>query len=172
MAIAEPRGSAPAPSSGAPPSEAPAAGAGSAKDDPAPGGEPATGEGGAGGQAQQDQQDQKVMVLVKSVPPGARVTTAHHDYGTTPVSIRLKTGTTYALTLKLDGFKPAKQRLVVTDDPEQEVTVTLKKGTGSTTGASPVATPAPVPAAPPAPTPPKPKEGEGPSWWQKMFKSR
>ena len=112
------------------------------------------------------------MVLVKSVPPGARVTTAHHDYGNTPVSIRLRPGNTYALILKADGYKPTKQRIEVTTEPDQEVTVTLKKGAGST-AEGPASGPAsgPAPAAPP-PAPARPKEGEGPSWWQKMFKSR
>jgi hypothetical protein len=116
------------------------------------------------------------MVLVKSVPPGARVTTAHHDYGNTPVSIRLRAGNTYALILKADGYKPTKQRIEVTTEPDQEVTVTLKKGSGTI-----AAGPAPPPAAGGAPAPPLPpspsnkpqgKEGGDPSWWQKMFKSR
>ena len=88
------------------------------------------------------------------------------------MSIRLRPGNTYALILKADGYKPTKQRVEVTTEPDQEVMVTLKKGAGPTAaGPAPGPAPASVPAAPP-PTPAKPKEGEGPSWWQKMFKSR
>jgi len=155
------------------PAEAPAPAettGGSRGESAAPAGETAGADGGA-----EAGQGQKVMVLVKSLPPGARVTTAHHDYGTTPVSIRLRAGNTYALILKADGYKATKQRIEVTTEPDQEVTVTLKKGSG-TTAAEPAAAPAAgaLPSTPPPPSPSKPqgKEGEGPSWWQKMFKSR
>lgn len=129
------------------------------------------GEGGGGDTpSEPSAQGQKVMVLIKSVPSGARVTTAHHDYGTTPLSIRLRAGNAYAFFLKYDGYPQTKQRLEVTTEPEQEVTVALKKGPGS----PPEVT---APAAASSPTPPasgpgpavKPTDG---SWWQKMFKKR
>jgi len=130
---------------------------------------PAAGDTGPDGGAEAGQ-GQKVMVMVKSVPPGARVTTAHHDYGNTPVAIRLRAGNTYALTLKADGYKAIKQRIEVTTEPDQEVTVTLKKGSGATEAAPAAAA---APATPTPPSPPKPQgQGEGPSWWQKMFKAR
>jgi hypothetical protein len=128
-----------------------------------------SGEGGAGDTPSESPQGQKVMVLIKSVPSGARVTTAHHDYGTTPVSIRLRAGNAYAFFLKSDGYLQTKQRLEVTTEPEQEVTVTLKKGPGSAPEAVPAAA---SPSTPPASAPPpaaKPADG---SWWQKMFKKR
>ena len=112
------------------------------------------------------------MVLIKSVPPGARVTTAHHDYGTTPVSIRLRAGNAYAFFLNYDGYRPTKQHLDVTAEPDQEVTVTLKKGPGSSPEVPlrPAAAPSAA-ARPPAAAPPAAKPADG-SWWQKMFKKR
>ena len=113
------------------------------------------------------------MVLIKSVPPGARVTTAHHDYGTTPVSIRLRAGNAYAFFLKYDGYRVTKQRLEVTAEPDQEVTVTLKKGSElPSAGAAPTAVASPPSTGPAAPAPsPAAKPADG-SWWQKMFKKR
>jgi hypothetical protein len=115
------------------------------------------------------------MVLIKSIPPGARVTTAHHDYGTTPLSIRLKAGNAYAFFLNYDGYRTTKQHLDVTAEPDQEVTVTLKKGSGAPAevAASAATATAPSPSAPPTPAAASPT-GKGPdgSWWQKMFKKR
>lgn len=141
---------------------------------PAPADPTASSTGGRGGDTSgESSQGEKVMVLIKSVPPGARVTTAHHDYGTTPVSIRLRAGNAYAFFLKYDGYRVTKQRLEVTAEPDQEVTVTLKKGPGLPSEvAAPAAAAAPPvtgPAAPAAPPAAKPADG---SWWQKMFKKR
>jgi len=108
----------------------------------------------------------KVTVSITTVPPGARLTTAHHDYGTTPARIHLRAGNAYALTFKLDGYKPVTKHVEVTDEPEQEVVVTLRKIGGPPAREAPVAAPAPAPP-PPSPPPPPPKPGK--SWWQKAF---
>ncbi len=106
----------------------------------------------------------RVTVKVKSVPPGAQVKTAHHDYGTTPTSIRLRAGNGYALTFTHEGFRPLSKHVEITAEPDQEISVTLKKAPPAPPP-RPVAAPAPPPPRP-AP-PPKPANG---SWWQKMFK--
>ena len=112
----------------------------------------------------------KVSVSVTSVPPGAQLTTAHHSYGTTPARIHLRAGNGYALTFKLDGYRTLTKHVDITDEPEQEVSVTLRRTGGGS--APPKETPAPAPApalAAPPPPPPKPRPKPDKSWWQKMF---
>ena len=104
----------------------------------------------------------KVSVSIDSVPSGARLTTAHHDYGTTPARIHLRAGNTYALTFKLDGYRSVTKHIDVTDEASQEVIVTLRKS-----GAAPVKEVPVAATAPALPPPPPPKPGK--SWWQKMF---
>jgi hypothetical protein len=160
-------GAAPSPATERPPSAVDPAGV-------APAATPGAGSG-TDTPSESSAEGQKVMVLIKSIPPGARVTTAHHDYGTTPLSIRLKAGNAYAFFLKYDGYRTTKQHLDVTAEPDQEVTVTLKKGSGAPAevAASSPTTSAPSPSAPPTPpaSPPGAKPADG-SWWQKMFKKR
>ncbi|HEY4183585.1 MAG TPA: protein kinase [Polyangia bacterium] len=133
----------------------------------APSVEPPHGDGAAEGDANDassENKNVKVNVTVQSTPTGARVTTAHHNYGTTPTVIHLRSGNVYALTFTHDGFRPFTRRVEVTTDPEQQIDVTLRKAAAP----APVkAAPEPAPAPPPPPPPP-PKPDK--SWWQKMFK--
>ena len=161
-----------APSAGAPTApEAPAAAPGAPAQgtvavDDAHTGTPATApDAGQAGDAGAESKT-KVTVSITTVPPGARLTTAHHDYGTTPTRIHFRAGNAYALTFKLDGYKPVTKHIDVTDEPEQEVVVTLRKSAASPAREAPATAgvPAPAPASPP-PAPPKP----GKSWWQKAF---
>jgi serine/threonine protein kinase len=169
VAVEAPRpvtGAAPSPGRERPPSAVDPAGV-------APAASPGAGSG-TDAPSESSAEGQKVMVLINSIPPGARVTTAHHDYGTTPLSIRLKAGNAYAFFLKYDGYRTTKQHVDVTAEPDQEVTVTLKKGSGAPAEvAASAATSAPSPSAPPTPAaaPPGAKPADG-SWWQKMFKKR
>ncbi|HEX2657394.1 MAG TPA: PEGA domain-containing protein, partial [Polyangia bacterium] len=110
----------------------------------------------------------KATITLNSVPTGARVTSAHHAYGSTPLTIKLRTGSVYALTFASDGYRPITKRINVPSEEDQEITVTLKK-------APPPPPPPPAKtlqaAPPPPPPPPAQKPAEG-SWWQRMFKRK
>ena len=76
------------------------------------------------------------MVTINSTPPGAEVATAHHDFGTTPFSVRLKIGGNYSFTFTHDGYRTVTRRFRVTEDPDQEMNVTLHHARGGGTAAS------------------------------------
>jgi len=110
----------------------------------------------------------KATITLNSVPPGARVTSAHHAFGTTPVVVHLRAGSVYSLTFAYDGYRPLTKRINVATDEDQEVTVTLRKAPPPPPPPAAARTPPAAPAPPgPAPAAAKPPEN---SWWQRMFK--
>jgi serine/threonine protein kinase len=100
----------------------------------------------------------RIAVLLKSLPPGAEVTSPHRNFGTTPVSVRLRPGVRYALTFRADGYRPFVKRIQIGKDSETEMTVTLKRGSARQSGPSDG-----------SPTPPAPTRPINGNWWQKMF---
>jgi hypothetical protein len=112
----------------------------------------------------------KAAITLNSVPPGARVTSVHHAFGTTPVVVHLRAGSVYSLTFAYDGYRPLTKRINVATDEDQEVTVTLRKAPPPPPPPAAAKTPAAAPAPPgPGPPPPPGKSPEN-SWWQRMFK--
>jgi hypothetical protein len=96
-----------------------------------------------------------VAVAIKSDPDGAKVTTRHHAYGTTPVSVMLRPGHRYVLTLTKPGYAPATTRYYVEPVDTQTVQVSLKKANEPKKAAA---------ATPPSGQPP-PKNAKA-NWWK------
>ena len=97
----------------------------------------------------------QVAVAIKSDPDGARVATRHHTYGTTPVSVMLRPGHRYVLTLTKAGYVPATTRYYVEPVDLQTVQIALKKTNEPEKAAS----------ATPPPAAPLPK-GARANWWK------
>jgi tRNA A-37 threonylcarbamoyl transferase component Bud32 len=101
---------------------------------------------------------QRIVVLLKSLPPGAEVTSPHRNFGNTPVSVRLRPGVRYALTFRADGYRPLVKRIQVGKDSDTEMTVTMKRGSARQS--------VPSDGSPATPSTNRPANG---NWWQKMF---
>ncbi|HEY2901076.1 MAG TPA: protein kinase [Polyangia bacterium] len=97
----------------------------------------------------------QVAVAIKSDPDGAKVTTRHHAYGPTPVSVMLRPGHRYVLTLTKPGYAPATTRYYVEPVDAQTVQLSLKKANEPKKAAV---------AMPPSGQPP-PKNGRA-NWWK------
>jgi serine/threonine protein kinase len=110
--------------------------------------------------AEKTRTDRQVAVVVKSDPDGAKVSSRHHAYGTTPVTVRLRPGHTYVLTLAKPGFAPSITRYFVESNAGQSVHVTLKK-TGELKKAA-AANPAGPSSSPSSAAPRNAK----PNWWK------
>lgn len=100
----------------------------------------------------------QVAVTIKSDPDGAKVASRHHAYGATPVTVMLRPGHRYLLTLSKPGYASATTHYTVEAAEAQTVQVSLKKTGEPRAGA----TSSPSPAA--APTPPK--GGRPNNWWK------
>ena len=96
----------------------------------------------------------QVWVAIKSEPDGAKVSTRHHAYGTTPVSVKLRPGHQYLLTLTKPGYAPTTTHYLVEPVDSQTVQVSLKK-VGETKRAAATAPPAGA----------TPKSGRA-NWWK------
>jgi serine/threonine-protein kinase len=72
-----------------------------------------------------------VLVSVKSEPGGTKVTTRKRDFGSTPISLRLRPGKPYDFTFSKDGYAPKTQRYVPTTGGPQGLQITLSKVSGS-----------------------------------------
>jgi eukaryotic-like serine/threonine-protein kinase len=105
---------------------------------------------------------QKVAVLIKSSPPGAQVGTSRRPFGSTPVSVKLKVGRTYALVFTREGYRPMTKQFQVTDDPDQQVAANLKRAPPTAAQKAPAAPANPSVPAPPAKTPER-------NWFQRVF---
>jgi hypothetical protein len=77
--------------------------------------------------ASESAQAHSVSVMLKSDPEGSKVSTRHRSYGTTPVAIKLRPGSTHELTFSKPGYLPQSKRYRVTDKDTQLVRVSLKK---------------------------------------------
>jgi hypothetical protein len=100
----------------------------------------------------------KVVVLLSSTPPGAQVGTTRRSFGSTPVSVKLKVGRTYALTFTREGYRSITKQLRVTDAADQQISALLRRE-------------APAQKTQLAPTvlPPAPRPKTEKSWFQRMF---
>jgi hypothetical protein len=95
-------------------------------------------------------------VLIKSDPEGSRVSTGHHVFGSTPLTLKLRPGNSYELTFTKAGYTPVSRHFRFEDEEAQTLRVTLKKAPEPHKAASP------PPAAPkPAPSPPPKKSWFG-----------
>jgi serine/threonine-protein kinase len=94
----------------------------------------------------------QVSVTIKSDPEGSAVGSRHHAFGSTPVSVKLRSGNSYELTFTKAGYLPSTKvyRIVSTT---RTIHVSLKRA------------PVSRPAAAEATNPPEPKK----SWWQRHF---
>jgi serine/threonine protein kinase len=138
----------------------------------------------AGDTAADDDSDAPTIdVLLRTVPEGAEVGTTDRPFGTTPVSVKLHPGKRYALIFKHDGYATTTKRIDVTEDAQQEYTITLRRPSAATAKpAAPKPAPPAKPAAPAIPkstaakpttakptSPPTPPPSDKPAdrkWWQ------
>jgi serine/threonine-protein kinase len=97
----------------------------------------------------------RVAVTIKSDPDGAKVITRQHAFGSTPITVMLRPGHRYALTLSKPGFAPATTRYYVEAVEAQTVQVALTKLGETTKGRGS------QPAAPSA----LPKNARA-NWWK------
>jgi hypothetical protein len=89
-------------------------------------------------------------VLIKSEPEGSHVATGRHQFGTTPLTLRLRPGNSYDLTFTRPGYAPVTRHYRPDGQGAQTFRVSLKKLP------EPKKPPASVVVAPkPAPPPPK-----------------
>jgi eukaryotic-like serine/threonine-protein kinase len=84
-------------------------------------------------------------VVIKTDPEGSRVATGRHQFGTTPLTLKLRPGNSYELTFSHAGYAPLSRHYRFEAYAPQTLHVTLKKNPDAHK-------PAPVPTAPkPAP---------------------
>jgi hypothetical protein len=93
---------------------------------------------------------QQFSVLVKSDPEGSHVANGHQSFGTTPVTLKLRPGSSYDLTFTKPGYAPLLRHYRPDAHGPQTLRVSLKKAPETH---KPAAAPAP------APKPPAPKSG-------------
>ena len=92
----------------------------------------------------------QVPVVIKSDPEGSHVATGRHQFGTTPLTLKLRPGNSYDLTFSRAGYAPVTRRYKPEGHGPQTLRVSLKKIPESKK------IPAPAVVAPkPAPPPPK-----------------
>jgi len=89
-------------------------------------------------------------VAIKSDPEGSKVTTGKHTFGSTPLTVKLRPGSSYEFTFTKAGYVPLSRKFRFDSDEPQTLRVTLKKVAPE---------PKKAPPAPAAPPPPPPKRG-------------
>jgi len=123
-----------------------------AHDEEAPAGAPATDDDkaqrAAKGHGAAKPKPQPIAVLVKSDPEGSHVANGHQSFGTTPVTLRLRPGSSYDLTFTKTGYAPLLRHYRFDGHGPQLLRVSLKRAPEPH---RPAATPAPAPK----PSPPK-----------------
>ncbi|HSY39817.1 MAG TPA: serine/threonine-protein kinase, partial [Polyangia bacterium] len=92
----------------------------------------------------------QVPVVIKSDPEGSHVATGHHQFGTTPLTLKLRPGNSYDLTFSRSGYAPVTRHYKPDGHGPQTLRVSLKK--------IPEAKKAPAPVVAPKPAPPPPKK--------------
>jgi serine/threonine protein kinase len=93
----------------------------------------------------------QVEVVIKSDPEGSHVATGHHQFGTTPLTLKLRPGNSYDLTFTRAGYAPVTRHYKLEEHGPQTLRVSLKR--------IPEAHKTPAPAASPRPAPPPIKKG-------------
>ncbi len=94
-------------------------------------------------------------MTIKSDPDGAKVNGRYRAYGSTPLTVMLRPGHRYRLTLTKPGFAPTTTHYYVEVVDSQTVQVALKK-MGETKGRT-------APASSPTTAPPKNARA---NWWK------
>ena len=93
----------------------------------------------------------QVPVAIKSDPEGSHVSTGHHQFGTTPLTLRLRPGNSYDLTFTRSGYAAVTRHYKLEAHGPQMLRVSLKKLPEAHKATAPTPT-APKPAAPPPTT--------------------
>src|SRR5579871_231411 len=93
----------------------------------------------------------QLPVVIKSDPEGSHVSTGRHQFGTTPLTLKLRPGNTYDLTFTHAGYTPITRHYKFDGHGPHLLRVNLKK--------VPEVHRAPAPAPPPKPAPPPAKKG-------------
>ena len=93
----------------------------------------------------------QVPVAIKSDPEGSHVATGHHQFGTTPLTLKLRPGNSYDLTFSRSGYLPVTRHYKPEGHGPQTLRVSLKRAPEAKK------TPAPAVVAP-KPAPPTPKK--------------
>jgi eukaryotic-like serine/threonine-protein kinase len=118
---------------------------------PPPGdGQPGAPEAESGSLRPSKEKASPVPVVIKSDPEGSHVATGRHQFGTTPLTLKLRPGNSYELTFTRPGYAAVTRHYRPEGQGPQSFRVSLKKVS------EPKKQPAPVVVAPkPAPPPPK-----------------
>jgi serine/threonine-protein kinase len=90
----------------------------------------------------------QVPVVIKSDPEGSHVATGRHQFGTTPLTLKLRPGNSYELTFTRAGYAPVTRHYKPEGQGAQTLRVSLKKIPEAKKPPAPAAV-APRPAAPP-----------------------
>jgi hypothetical protein len=90
-------------------------------------------------------------VVIRSDPEGSHVATGRHQFGTTPLTLKLRPGNSYELTFTRSGYAPVTRHYKPEGQGPQTLRVSLKKIPEAKKTAPPV-------VAPPKPAPPPPKK--------------
>ena len=129
----------------APGGDKPAADKAAAEEQPAPDEKPSKPEASAKARRPQ------FPVVIKTDPDGTRVSAGKRVLGTTPLTLKLRPGSSYDLMFTKPGYTPLSRKYRFDSEEPQTLRVTLKKSAPEPHKAAP-----PAPAAPP---PPPPKKG-------------
>ena len=92
----------------------------------------------------------QVPVMIKSDPEGSHVATGRHQFGTTPLTLKLRPGNSYDLTFTRSGYAAVTRHYKPEGQGPQTLRVSLKKVPEAKKPAAPA-----VVAPKPAPPPPK-----------------
>jgi serine/threonine-protein kinase len=98
---------------------------------------------------QAPEQAPQVPVVIKSDPEGSHVSTGRHQFGTTPLTLKLRPGNSYDLTFTRSGYAPVTRHYKPEDRGSQTLRVSLKKIPEAKKAPAPAVV-APKPAPPPA----------------------
>jgi serine/threonine protein kinase len=109
---------------------------------------PVQGEAERGPHRASKEKPAQVPVVIKSDPEGSHVATGHHQFGTTPLTLKLRPGNSYDLTFTRSGYTPLTRHYKLEGHAPQTLRVSLKKIPEAHKTAAPAAA-APKPAPPP-----------------------
>jgi hypothetical protein len=94
---------------------------------------------------------QPFPVVIKSDPEGTRVTTGKHTFGSTPLTLKLRPGSSYEFTFTKAGYVSLSRRYRFEAEAPQTLRVTLKKEPEPPHKAASAPPPAPPRGPPPVP---------------------
>ena len=97
------------------------------EEDSPPAGESGDTEAPSGGHAHGKGRPPQFPVTIKCDPEGSRVTTGRHQFGTTPLTLKLRPGNAYELTFSHPGYAPVSRHYRFEAFAPQTLHVSLKK---------------------------------------------